>query len=91
MPGCERELGGEVPLLGELRLLEVGFVVLEIGAGILLVGIEEERIEPAVEIVVVGDVPPRLAGRVDLAEAAGEVAEAGADLHQVGRIAAARY
>ena len=77
--GLKGELGGEVPLLGELRRLEVGLVVFEIGAGVLLVGVEEERIEPAVEVVVMGDVPPCAARGVELAEAAGEVAEIGAD------------
>jgi hypothetical protein len=79
-----------VALLGELGDLEVGLAVLEIGAGILLVAVQEERVEPPVEIVVMGDVPLRLPRRVDLAEAAGEETELGAELHQGGRVAAAR-
>ena len=85
--GLEHELGGEVALLGKLRRFEIGLVVFEIGAGILLVAVEEERIEPAVEVVVMGDVPPCTPGGVELAEAAGEEAEIGADLHQEGRVA----
>ena len=49
----ERELGGDVALLGELRVLQRRDAVLEVGAGILQVVVEEERIEPPVEIVVV--------------------------------------
>ena len=55
----DQQLGGEMALLGELRLLEPLPLALEIGAGILQVGIEEQLIEPVVEIVVMGDVAPR--------------------------------
>ena len=51
--GCEHELGGEVALLGGLRLLERHVRLLEIGAGILAVAVEEELVEAAVEVVVV--------------------------------------
>ncbi len=86
--GLERELRGEMTLLGELGGIEVGLVVLEIGAGVLQVAVEEERIELAVEIVVVGDVAPRPPRRVELAEPAGAIAEVGPDLHQERRVAA---
>ena len=56
MPGCRSELGGEVPFLAHLRLVELDVRRLEIGAGILQVAVEEERVEPPVEVVVVGDV-----------------------------------
>ena len=46
-------------LLGELRVVERLIAGLEIGAGVLLVGVEEQRVEPPVEIVVVRDVAPR--------------------------------
>ena len=59
-------------LLGELRLVERLIGRLEIGAGILPVGVEEERVEPAVEIVVVRDVAPRAAARIELLQVAGE-------------------
>ena len=55
----DQELGGEVTLLGELGIVESGVRGLEIGAAILLVGVEEEGIEPTVEIVMMGDVVPR--------------------------------
>ncbi len=41
-PRLERQLRRDVALLGKLRRLEVGLAVLEIGAGILLVAVEEE-------------------------------------------------
>ena len=56
LPLLDQQLGGEVALLGELGLLERLALVLEIGAGILLVGVEEEAVEPAVVIVVPLDV-----------------------------------
>ena len=56
------ELGGEVALLGELRLLEVG-ALREVGAGILPVAIEEEVVDGAVDVVVVRHVAPRPSGR----------------------------
>ena len=55
-PGLQRELGREVTLLGKLGLVEVGDAVFPIGAGVLQVGVEEERIEPAIEVVVRMDV-----------------------------------
>ena len=52
----DQELCGEMALLGELGVVERRVRRLEIGAAILLVGVEEERIEPPVEIVVVRDI-----------------------------------
>ena len=43
-------------LLGELGVVERLLGMLEIGAAVLPVGIEEERVEPLVEIVVMRDV-----------------------------------
>ena len=65
-PRFEQQLGGEVALLGELGVVERLLGMLEIGAAVLPVGIEEQRIEPAVEIVVMRDVAPRAAGRIEL-------------------------
>jgi len=48
-----------VASLGQLSVVERGVRTFEIGAAILLVAVEEQRIEPAVEIIVVRDVPPR--------------------------------
>ena len=53
-------------LLGELGVVERRVRRFEIGATVLLVGIEEERIEPAVEIVVMGDVVSGAAARIEL-------------------------
>src|SRR5258708_4744854 len=62
----EQQLCGEVPLLGELGVVEAVRRSFEIGAAVLAVGIKEERIEAAVEIVVVGDVAPRPAAPIAL-------------------------
>ena len=51
-------------LLGELRVFERLVLVLEIGARILAVGIEEEAVEAVVEVVMIGGVAPRPRGRV---------------------------
>src|SRR5262249_52733770 len=48
----EEQLCGEVPLLGELGVVEAVLRRFEIGAAILAVGIEEERIKPSVEVIV---------------------------------------
>ena len=53
-----------MPLLGELGVVERHLRRLEIGAAILLAGVEEERIEPAVEIVVMCDIAAR--ARIEL-------------------------
>ena len=85
LAGLEPELGGEVALLGELRRFEVAVGRLEVGAGVLAVGIEEQPVEAAVEVVVVGDVLARAAEGVVLAQAAREVADAVDRLHPPGR------
>ena len=48
-----------MPLLGELRFFQALSWPLEIGAGILPIGVEEEVVEPMVEVVMAGDVAPR--------------------------------
>ena len=64
----DQELGGKVTLLGELGIVERRRpAVSEIGAAILLVGVEEEGIEPPVEIVMMGDVVPRPAAPIESA------------------------
>src|SRR5689334_24197482 len=62
-----------MPLLGKLGVVETGVRRLEIGATILLVGIEEELIEPAIEIVVSRDVATRPAAPIELVEMADEI------------------
>ena len=58
LAGLDPQLGGDVALLGELRLLERHVRALEIGAGILHVLVEEEPVELAGQIVVVLHVAP---------------------------------
>ena len=70
MSVAEIELGGEVALLGGLRLLERHALLLEISAGILPVAVEEQLVETVIEIVMVLDVALGAAGRVVLAQAA---------------------
>jgi hypothetical protein len=55
-----------VTLLGKLGIVEARLRCLEIGAAILLVGIEEERIEPPVEIVMARDIVLGTAWRIEL-------------------------
>ena len=70
----DQKLGGEVTLLGQLGIVEGGVRRLEIGAAILLVGVEEEGIEPPVEIVMMGDVVPRPAAPIELPGVPREIA-----------------
>ena len=59
-----QKLGGDVPLLCGLRVVERLAGIFEIGAGVLAVRIEKEIVETRVEVVVAGDVAPaRAAGR----------------------------
>ena len=55
-PRLDEQLGRDMTFLGELRFFETIGGILEIGAGILPVGVKEERIEPVVDVVVVGDI-----------------------------------
>ena len=68
------KLGGKMALLGELGVVERLVVGLEIGAAILLVGVEEERVEPAVEVVVVSHIAPRPRTQIELLNPAKQVA-----------------
>ena len=69
-----KKLGGEMALLGELGVVERLVGGLEIGAAVLPVGVEKERIEPAVQIVVVRDIAPRPRRQVELLQPAVEIA-----------------
>jgi hypothetical protein len=51
----QEELRSDVALLGELAFLQGLICVLEVGAGILPVGIQEEIVKAAIEIVVMGN------------------------------------
>ena len=58
LAGLHPQLRGDVALLGGLRFFERHVGPLEIGAGILHVGVEEELVEFAGQIVVALDVAP---------------------------------
>ena len=66
LAGLKQHLGRNVLLLEELRLLERLVAVLEVGAGVLPVAIEEEVVELVLEIVVVGHVALSPADRIVL-------------------------
>ena len=68
---AEQQLGGEMPLLGELSIVERLLGTLEIAAAVLPVGVEEQRIEPAVEIVMMRHVVSRAAARIELLQCGG--------------------
>ena len=74
-PGLDQQLRGEVALLGELRVVERLIRLLEIGAAVLPVGVEEQRVEALVEIVVVRDVVARARRRIELREPPPEIAQ----------------
>ena len=74
-PGLDQKLRGEVALLGELRVVERLLGMLEIGAAVLPVGIEEQRVEALVEIVVMRDVGARAGRRIELREPPPEIAQ----------------
>src|SRR3546814_7835886 len=78
----EQQLGRQVPLLVRLRLIQALLAAAEVGAGILAVGVEEEVLELAGKVVVVGDVLLRLADRIILLQAADVAAKGEAELHQ---------
>src|SRR3546814_19365361 len=76
----EQQLGRQVPLLVRLRLIQALLAAAEVGAGILAVGVEEEVVELAGKVVVVGDVLLRLADRIILLQAADVAAQGEAEL-----------
>src|SRR5260370_5214851 len=75
LAALDQQLGSEVALLGKLRVLQRSFRTIEIGAAILHVGIEEQRVEPAVQIVVMRHVVARSPARIELPEATDQVAK----------------
>ena len=83
LAGPQQELGRDVPLLGALRLLDVLAPGREVGAGVLALAVEEELVEGAREVVVVGDVGLRAPERVELLHAAQQEADRGC--HQPAR------
>src|ERR1700679_3748857 len=61
-------------LLGQLGIIERLARGLEIGAAILLIAVEKERIESAVEVVVMRNVVARARSKIELLQAAEQVA-----------------
>ena len=60
--GPQQQLGGNVPLLGELRVVERSVAVLEISARILQVGIQKQAIDATIDIVVMDRIATRPPG-----------------------------
>src|SRR5262249_6911766 len=71
----DEKLRRKVTLLRKLGIVERLLAGLEIGAAVLPVGIEKQRVKLAVEIVVVRRVAPRPRARIELFDAAMEVAD----------------
>ena len=84
LAGLDGELGRDVALLGELRRIEVVVLGLEVAAGILPVAIEEQVVDGAIDVVVVGHVAPRAARRIELQHAPDEIAGGVEALVQAG-------
>ena len=81
----EEELRREVLLLPQLGLVEAHLRRLEIGAGILEVRVEEERVEPPVEVVVVRGIVAGAGLRVRDMHVPGQAAEAGEQVGEPAR------
>ena len=71
----DQQLRSKMPLLGQLGVVERRIRGLEIGAAVLLVGVEEQRIEPAIEIVMARDIGFRPRGRIELLGVPDEIAQ----------------
>jgi hypothetical protein len=59
--GSRQQLGGNVPLLGELRVIERSVAVFEISARILQVGIQKQAMDAIIDIVMmdrIATLPP---------------------------------
>jgi hypothetical protein len=80
----------KVPLLGKLGVVERLLRALEIGAAVLPIGVEEQDVKSAVEIVVVvRGVAPRSPARIELFNAAQQIADEPAQPYPPGRALAA--
>ena len=73
--GLQQQLGGEMALLGELRIVERGVRRLEVCATVLHVCIKEEAIKPSIQIVMRCNVPLGARGRIELLPVPDQVAE----------------
>src|SRR5207302_8692880 len=70
----EEKLRREVTLLRELRIIKRLAGMLEIGAAVLAVRVEEKTVELRVEVVMMRDVAPRAPGRIELLDPTGDEA-----------------
>ncbi len=75
----QTELRSDMPFLGDLRLFQRLVAAREVGAGILPVAVEEQAVQPPVQVVVVRHVALRATRGIVLVEAAPKHAEGGAD------------
>ena len=91
LAGRCQELGREMALLGELGIVERLIGRFEIGAAILPVDVEKQRVEPAIEIIMVRDIASRLPSRVELRYSAMEVADQPLRPSPTGSARLARY
>src|SRR5262249_45625874 len=73
--GLESKLGRKVTFLGELCVVERCIRRLEICAAVLPVCVEEERIQPAVQVVMVRDIALSPLARIKLGQSAPDVAQ----------------
>ena len=64
-----------MPLLCKLGVIERLIGVFEIRAAVLPVGVQEERVEPSIEIVMMCDVASRPRPWIELAQAAAQIAQ----------------
>jgi hypothetical protein len=71
----DKKLRRHAPLLGKLGIVERLLRALEIGAAVLPIGVEEQRVKSVVEIVVVRGVAPRSPARIELFNAAVQIAD----------------
>ena len=66
LAGRGQELGREMAFLGELGIVERLVGRLEIGAAVLQVEVEKQRVEATIEIIMARDIASRSSSRVEL-------------------------
>ena len=82
----DMQLGGQVALLGQLGFGQGLAGIFEKGAGILPVAVEEQIIEAAIEIIMMGHVAPRPAPWIELMQAAEGLAQHEGEAHAKGGV-----
>ncbi len=75
MAALDQQLGRDMALLCELSVVQRRIGRFEVGAAVLLVGIEEKRIKPPVEVVMAGDVVSGTPARIELLDVPDEIAK----------------